>query len=158
MDYAIGSYEAASILGVHWARPGAMVDRGEIVARHMAGHGDAPSTRIYSMESCEENWREYERSLATGNAPNRLRSRPEERQPMLVRLGQVQQHVDYDDAISVQEAADILGVWWTYVPRLVKSGKIVGRRLMNDRGTFSRMMVISRKSVESHAQSRSQED
>jgi hypothetical protein len=54
----------------------------------------------------------------------------------------------YADVIGSYEAAEILGVWHTLVPRLAKSGRIVGRRVWSGRAGSARLWIYSRKSCE----------
>ena len=146
-DEALGAWEAAALMGVHWSRPARMAESGIISSRIVGSTADREFA-VYSREGCEENYRDY---LAKRVVSRRPRTALENR-PAMVRLlaDKDRPRIEFGDAISVYEAAKILGVYWTLVPRLVKSEKIVGRILNSGREKSSRLWVISRKSCERH--------
>lgn len=147
-DEAIGSWEAACIMGVHWSRPAKMAAKGEISSQVIGGE-DGREFAVYSLESCEGNYEDY---LAKRGLKRRPRTAIDLRQPMLQLLASKKRpRIAFGDAIGVNEAARILGVYWSLVPRLVLAGKVVGRILNSDRASSSRVWIISRKSCLRHA-------
>lgn len=149
-DEAIGAYEAAGVLGVHFTQPGKFAERGVLSSRVLSANGDR-SFSVYSLKECEENFRDYQqkRSSSTGGRPRTsIDARPETLRRLMAKKKPV---IDYGDAIGVDEAARILGVFWTLIPRLVREGKIVGRILWSERADRSRLWIISRVSAEARA-------
>lgn len=156
-DIALGVYEAAAIMGVHWTRPKHMAASGKIICREIEkglGEGNRKVT-FFSFHSCEENFGEYDAKVkaAGGKTERRPRSNLADRTPMLRRLAAVKQHVTYADAVSRIEAAGILGVHPNFVPRMVASGKLVGRAAFSPRTekVMQRSWIISRRSCEENA-------
>lgn len=156
--HAIGSYEAAGLLGTHFTQPRKLVEKGQLSAHIIAesAYSDDPSRSyaIYNAQECEANYAEYdERVTARGGKNDRrprawLHLRPE----TLRRLKAVKKHIEFDDAIGVGEAAKILGVHVSFVPRMILSGKIVGRRPWNPRGLAgAKIFIVSRKSCQANA-------
>jgi hypothetical protein len=156
-DEAIGSHEAAALMGVHHSRPAKLASRGQIRSRVVKGSSTAPKRemRLYSRKSCEKDWSEYERTLTANKGRTRRRPRAyvANRIPVLNFLnkpGRVK--IAFHDAIGVYEAAKCLGdvsIGWP--PKLVKDGKIKGRKLWASRKTKSRSSddrtyVISKES------------
>ena len=149
-DEAIGAYEAAGVLGVHFTRPGKLADQGVLSSRVIAAN-DGRSFSVYSARECDENFLEYEERRGLGKA-GRPRTAADGRGEALRRLAAKKKPcIDFGDAIGVGEAAKILGVFWTLVPRLAKDGKIVGRILWSERADRSRLWIFSRSSVEARA-------
>lgn len=147
MDEAIGTFEAAGLLGVHFTKPAKMHAKGELSARELVG-SDSRRFVVYSRQECEENFAEYDGAERVG----RPRTRVDERPATVRRLDAKKvPKIAYGDAIGVNEAADILGVWHTLVPRLVHEGKLVGRILWSERSGSPRVWIISRSSVERRA-------
>ena len=146
-DEAVGTFEAAALLGGHFTKPARMLQKGEISARHIVGD-DARKFMIYSRRECDENFAAYESSRKSGRPRTRVDDRPLA-QKKLDAKGAVK--IEYGDAIGASEAAKILGVWKTMVPRLAKSGKIVGRLLWSERSGDPRLWIFSRVSVEQRA-------
>jgi len=147
---AIGAYEAAAVMGVHFSRPQRMVELGLISCKVLTGEGGRQFA-VYSLRECDENFRAYEEELSksTGGRP---RTRVDARHEVLRALGAKGRPVIMlDDAISSQEAAEILGVWYTVISRIGARGDIVGRHLWSDRAPRSRLWVWSRKSCEAFA-------
>ena len=142
-DEAIGPWEAACLMGVHWSRPAKMAARGEIAARSICGD-DSREFAVYSLASCEENYEDY---LAKRGVRRRPRTAVDLRPGMVKALSAKKRpRISFGDAIGVEEASRILGVYGTFVPRLVAAGKIVGRVLLSDRASASRIWIISRQS------------
>lgn len=158
-DIALGVYEAAAIMGVHWTRPKHMAASGKIICREIEkglGEGNRKVT-FFSFSSCEENYKEYDEQLKSsgGRTARRPRSNLADRAPMLRRLEAVKQIVTYADAVSRIEAAEILGVHPNFVPRMVASGRLVGRASFSPRTekVAQRSWIISRRSCEENAAS-----
>lgn len=145
-DLALGSYEAAGVLGVHFTKPAQMQAKGMIEGREcpeVYSRGSPRRFLIYSLASCEENWREYERR--SGGRP---RTWLDERPKAMKRLATAKPAIPYPDAIGVGEAAEILGVHPTLVYRLARDQKIVSRVPWNPRHNATRVLIISRRSCE----------
>lgn len=149
-DEAIGAYEAAGLLGVHFTRPARLAYDGVISSREIAGT-TGRSFAVYSARECDENFREYERGRSSGKV-GRPRVAVASRAETLKRLADKSKpSIGFGDAIGVEEAATILGVFWTLVPRMAREGKIVGRILWSQRADRSRLWIFSRTSVEAWA-------
>lgn len=150
-DLAVGSEEAAGIMGLHWSRPGKLACEGVISSREISSNDDGTRVfRVYSLEECEENYADYLRLLA-GEADlgvlRRRRTREDDREVVRRLLAAVPE-VLFLDAIGAREAAEILGCWPTYVPRLINAGRLVGRIAWSQRKSKSVVWIISRTSAE----------
>lgn len=162
-DLALGPEEAAAILGVHWSRPSKMVDRGEIGARETSSNDDGSRVfRIFSLRECEEDYQRYLRLLSGQEEigiVRRPRSRVDDREPVYRVLSDAKlPQIVFGDAIGTYEAAAIIGVWPTYVRRLVAQGRLIGRIAWSQRSGDSRMWIISRSSAEELAAAMSREE
>jgi hypothetical protein len=147
-DEALGAWEAAALLGVHWSRPKRMADAGTISARVVCGQ-EGREFAVYSRQECEENYRDY---AAKRTEARRPRTAVDARPAMLKALAASgRQKIAFGDAVGVYEAAKILGVFWTLVPRLARDGKIIGRVLHSGRSAQSRLWIFSRQSCERRA-------
>lgn len=148
-NLALGSYEAACLMGVHFTRPARMFQAGLIDGREVEGVrvGEAPRTfLIYSQASCEKDWREYDETRK-----GRPRAWEHLRPEALRRLKAVKQRITYEDAIGVAEAAKILGVHYTMIYKLIAGGKLEARAPWSDRyKSGQRLYIISRKSCEAN--------
>jgi hypothetical protein len=143
---AIGSYEAAAVMGLHFTRPRRMAESGVISSKTLGGE-EGREFSIYSLRECDENFREYEKTI--GQSGGRPRTGLDSRHAVLRVLADKDRPVIMlDDAVGTQEAAEILGVWHTLVPRLVSSGRVVGRILWSERAGSSRLWIFSRKSCQ----------
>jgi len=153
-DFALGSYEAAAIMGVHFTRPRLMAKAGKLVSRPLASGVKSPKSmiHIYSRLDCDQEFKEYEQRVALngGTASQRPRAwlhlRPKA-QKLLANVVQI----EYADACSVQEASDTLRLAGTsQITRLIRSGDLVGRKAWNPRhsGSQGEAWIISRRSVE----------
>lgn len=151
-DQAVGAYEAAAILGIHFTQPRKMVIKG-LLSSHEATtsvHSDDPTrvTAIYDGKECQRDFEDYEeRNAARGGKTDRrprswLHMRPEVEK----RLKAVKVPIAFDDAITLGEATEMMGVHWTLVARMLREGKLVGRLAWSKRGG-SKMWIVSRKSV-----------
>jgi hypothetical protein len=145
-NQALGPYEASCILGVHYTRVAKMAAKGEISARMIRASRGTKRIRVYSFASCQQNWQAYLDGLQLGGRVGQKRTKAAERVDMLRVLGNVDPQIDFYDAISIYEAAEILGVWHSFVARLAESEKIVGRKLINKRQDQARSWIISRRS------------
>jgi hypothetical protein len=150
---AVGSAEAAGIMGIHWTQPRRMVEKGQLTAHFMAEslYSDDPTRTyaIYDGAECEANYQDYDERFraAGGKTERRPRSWLHTRPDALRHLKAVKTPIAFDDAIGMAEAAKILCVHQTLIPRLIASGKIVGRKPWNPRGrTGSKVFILSRKS------------
>lgn len=151
-DLALGSYEAACIIGAHWTQPGRLAKAGRLVYRPLeSGWGIEGRNEffLYSLADCDENYRDYIAAMEAGGVRGRPRGQEymELREPMLARLAAVEP-ILYDDAIGTAEAARILGVHITLIGRMIRSGKIRGRIAINDRKGRSSVYIVSRRSCE----------
>lgn len=154
--YAIGSYEAAALMGVHYTQPRKMVEKGLLSAHIIveSAYVDSPSRNyaIYNAQECEANWAEYDAEYKArgGKTQRRPRANLAARPEALRRLKAQKVHIDFDDAVGISEASKVLGVHASFVPRLISSGRVVGRILWNPRGASSRVYVVSRKSCQAN--------
>lgn len=145
---AIGSYEAACLMGLHFVRPKRMAESGILTSRVIGG-GSGREFAIYSMRQADKNWREYEEIVLAGELIGRPRAYEHLRPVVLRVLGEKgRTQIDFDDAIGIDEAAKILRVYPTRVPRLIEEGRLVARKLWSDRaGGSSRWWIVSRESA-----------
>jgi hypothetical protein len=147
-NLALGSYEAAALMGVHFTRPARMYRNGKIDGREIeaiSGGGGARQFIVYSAASCEEDYRQYERQ-AGGRPRDWLHLRDE----AVRRASKAEPPILYDDAIGVLDAAKLLKVHYTAVYKLVERGKLVARKPWNPRRGGSRVLIVSRKSCEAN--------
>lgn len=151
-DFAIGPYEAACLLGVHWTRVPKMAADGTINFRTLRSSTGRARIRVYSFLSVNANFKDYTHDLRTGQFRSRPRSNVHLRPGMLKELSAIKQHIDFFDAVSVYEAAEIMGVWTSFPPRMIAAGAIVGRKLISHREGDSRSLIYSRKSCEENAE------
>ena len=153
-DVALGSWEAACLMGVHWTQAGRMSQKGLLTKRTLKSPIVSDPERtfaIYSRRECEENFADYERKMRDGGTGRRERTAVGERIAMLKKLAGLEQHIAYDDAISTGEAGEILGVHFSFPPRMAQAGKIAGRVLHNGRNNRSRCWIFSRASCIANA-------
>lgn len=150
---ALGAFEAAAVMGVHFSTPLRMADKGLVACRcvPMTGGGQK-SAPIFDGRSCEENYLDYEEKLAEGGSGKRPRSHCDMRPEALKRLRAVETPIAFDDAITTAEAAEILSVHSSFMARMISNGEIVGRRLWSPRGAEERIYIISRSSCVANAQ------
>lgn len=125
---AIGACEAAALMGVHRTRPAVMAERGELSCWSLDATPGADKRQreyvVYDGAECEKNYQDY----AEGHV-GRPRSQLHLRGKVLDHLATVKHPIAFEDAIGVVEAAQILKVHRSFVPRLVANGEIVGRVL-----------------------------
>lgn len=153
-DQALGSYEAASLMGLHYGQPQKLVAKGRLTARTVteSAYSDEQVrfVAIYDGVECEANYEEYERGNAArgGKTERRPRAWLHLRPEAIRRLKAVKTPIAFDDAITLAEACKILGVHISLLPRLVAQGKIVARVPWNPRGQsgVSRNWIVSRRS------------
>jgi hypothetical protein len=153
-DQAIGSWEACCLLGTHWTQPAIMSKKGLLSSRTLrspVSDGDVRTFAIYSSRECLQDYDDYEQRQKS--AKRRPRAHIYLRDEGLRHLRDVEPKIRYGDAIGVADAAEILGVHWTFPPRMVRSGKIVGRLIHNGRAgkTRDRLLIFSRESCEKNA-------
>ena len=153
VDQAIGSYEAACLLGVHWTTPHRMALKGLLTTRTLLSPVVSDSERVftvYSLAECEKDWEDYAEKLKQGGSGKRPRAAVDLRPPMLKALAAIKDKIAFGDAVSTGEAAEIMGVHWTFPPRLAQQGKLVARILENARNNRSRCWIFSRASCEAN--------
>jgi hypothetical protein len=149
---AVGASEAAAIMGIHYVMPRRMAERGLLSCHTQttSANTDDPERfySLYDAGECDANYREYEEKVDARGGKNdrRPRSNLHLRPDVLRHLRSVKTPIAFDDGITLGEAAEILGVHHTLVPRLLRSGKIVGRVPWNHRGKSARVWIVSRKS------------
>lgn len=156
---AVGSYEAACLMGVHFTTPNRMIDKGLLtgLVSGYSAYTDQPSREyaIYDGAECERNFLEYEEKVAErgGKSDRRPRSWLHLRPEVLKRLRAVEPKIEFSDAIGASEAARILGVHVTFIARMVRGGHIKGRQPWNPRspGRTSGIWIISRSSCQENA-------
>lgn len=145
---ALGAFEAAAVLGVHFSTTRRMVEKGLIAARLAPLAGETGRTSgIYDGRSCEENYLDYEEKLAEGGSGKRPRAYLDLRPEALKRLRAVETPIAFGDAVTSGEAAEILSVHVSFITRMIAAGDIIGRRLWSPRGTTGeRIYIVSRQS------------
>ena len=153
LDQAIGSYEAACLMGVHFTQPKRMAERGLLTTRKFMQNDaavDIRSVAIFSRDECEKDFQEYEEMFKAsgGKTARRPRSCVPLRAGALRALAKMKCQIAFGDAIGTFDAAKILGVHFTLVSRLVTQGKIVGRVLYSQRSGAQRSWIFSRASCE----------
>jgi hypothetical protein len=152
VNQAVGAHEAAAIMGLHWSLPSRMVGKGWLSASELEGAGSGQRAfMLYDGAECDRNYREYDEKVTARGGMNDRRPRAwiHLRMPMLAKLAAIDPPIAFDDAISIREAAGILGVHTSFVPRLIKAGDIAGRRLHSRDQTTTRhraVYICSRKS------------
>jgi len=153
-DTAVGSYEAACLLGVHFTQPASMGRKGLLETRQVRSQASQADTArevaIYSLKSCEEDWRDYERRQAAGEV-RRPRAYADERPAMQRKLAKMAVQIDFHDAVGSVEAAEILGVTIPWAVRMARTKQVLGRVLLSERANKSRRWIFSRKSCEAAA-------
>lgn len=152
-DMALGSYEAAALLGVHYTRPARMAASGLILSRPLAANIKDPSHRaaIYSLRDCERDFAEYEERVAESGGKHYRRPRAwlHLRPQAQRRLAKESRQIEYGDACSIAEAMEIMRlVSTTQLTKLLNSGEIVGRRPWNPRSSGEKIWIVSRRSCE----------
>ncbi len=153
IDLAIGSWEASQVLGVHWTQAKRMADKGLLTTRQLQSPAVADPERvfaIYSFAECQKDWDDYEEQLKRGGSGRRPRANADDRPAMLKLLKAIEHPIEFGDAVSTGEAAEILRCHWTWPTRLAAEGKIVGRILHNGRNSRSRCWIFSRASCEAN--------
>jgi hypothetical protein len=159
---AVGAYEAAGLMGIHYSRPQKLVEKGLLsVHRVEESVHVAKLTKhqaIYDSRECEKDFAEYEELINSGEHGKRPRAWLHLRPEAIRHLQKVEHPIAFSDAIGVAEAAKILKVVVSFIPRMIARGDIVGRRPWSRRGAGSRIYIISRQScVENVKQVRSLE-
>lgn len=156
IDLALGSYEAAAVMGVHYTRPRIMLATGKVIGRHLEGEIEDPAALfcIYSSRDCERDWREYGDRVEAGGGKHYRRSRAwiHMREPALKRLAKLKHPIEYADACSVWEAMLMLNLTSpAQIGLLLRQGKLVGRSPWSQRNEGARqkgLWIVSRRSVE----------
>lgn len=152
-DLALGADEAACVMGVQRSRTKRMHERDEIIAKvcEPVYSNSTRRARIFSLRSCEANFREYEsRKLIKGrDGVMRPRAWLKNREPALHRLRSLTTRILFEDAIGTAEAAEVLMVGNTYINKLCQSGALVARKPATDQGKgLPRLWIISLASCE----------
>lgn len=150
---AVAASEAAALMGVHWVMPRRMHEKGLLSAHIVtdSANVDEPERHyaIYDSAECEANYEEYEEKIAARGGKNdrRPRGNLHFRADVLRHLRGVKTPIAFDDAITLGQAARVLGVHHTRVPRLLRDGRVIGRVVWNPRGkSGSRVWIVSRRS------------
>lgn len=150
---AVSASEAAAIMGVNHVMPRRMHEKG-LLSAHIVTEStnvDDPERHyaIYDSAEAEANYQEYDEKVTARGGMNdrRPRSNLHLRPDVVRHLRGVKTPIAFDDAITLGQASKILGVHHTLVPRLLRSGKVVGRIAWSARGrTGPRFWIVSRKS------------
>ncbi len=156
LDLALNQEEAAAILGVHVTHLKKMVGRAEIIARPFksvyAPAGSRRFTKVYSLEDCQRNFFEYEAAVASNTfGVGRKREHLQYRADVIDMLAKCSPQIHYSDAIGIGEAARLMQVHASYVPRLIERGAIAARKPWNSRSKSPpRSYIVSRVSCEKH--------
>jgi hypothetical protein len=149
---AVGPFEAAAIMGVHWATPAKMLAKGLLHAHvldQVYATGGTRRQMIFDGLECEKDYLDYEERMADPDDPvgRRPRAYLSLRPAALRRLRAVETPISFDDAIGVAEASKILSVHPSFISRLVASGEIVGRVCRGRQGSeMGRQFILSRRS------------
>jgi hypothetical protein len=152
---AVGAFEAAALMGVHFSTPARMVEKGLLTASRCdsrtPGAAGYRLSQIYDGLECEENLLDYEYKVAElgGNHDRRPRAWLHLRPKALAALAKVKTPISFHDACGPAEAAKILSVSPSFLTRMVKAGKIVGRSTWSLRPLLSgssRGWIFSRSS------------
>jgi len=149
---AVGTYEAAALMGVTPERPAWSAARKRIASTRLRLLGKRKRTfLVYDGESCEADYRAYRRRVADhgGTHYRRPRSRLADREVMLPKLAALEVRIDFADVMSVREAARMLGIAESFVTRMVRQGRLVGRRLHSEDFKLTKrraVYIISRRS------------
>lgn len=154
-DQAIGSWEAAAVMGVHFTQPAVKAKKGLLTLRTLRSpraKGDERVFALYSLRECEGDYRDYEASQATA-AKSRPRNNLSMRAAELRRLSAMPVKIAFADAIGVGEAAEIMKCHVSWPPRLARAGEIEGRIVKNGRAgkVEDRLWIFSRASCERNA-------
>ena len=148
---AVGVAEAAAIMGVHFSTPQRMVEKGllsSLVCPQRAG-GGVRLIAIFDGEECESNYLDYELKIAQlgGKNDRRPRAHLHNRDNALEHLANVEQPIAFADACGAAEAAKLLHVHASFLTRLVRADKLIGRSPWSLRGNSeTRNWIFSRKS------------
>jgi hypothetical protein len=152
---AVGAYEAAALMGVHYSRPQKLVEKGKLSVHRVEESVHVKSLTkhqaIYDSRECEKDVAEYEELMDSGEHGKRPRAWLHLRPEAIRHLQKVERPIAFNDAIGVAEAAKILKVVVSFIPRLIARGEIVGRRPWSRRGSGSRIYIISRQSCVENA-------
>lgn len=154
---AVGSAEAAAILGIHYTMPRRMVEKGLLTAYQppLSLYTDNPARvyAIYDGGECERNYQAYDEEYRArgGKTTRRPRAWVHTRPDVLRHLKAVKHPIAFKDAIGMAEAAQILKVHESLIPRMVAAGKIIGRRPWNPRGSGGKIYIISRESCQTNS-------
>ena len=153
---AVGSAEAAAIMGIHYTQPRRMVEKGLLTAYQppMSLYSADPSRcyAIYDGGEAEANYQAYDEECRArgGKTARRPRAWLHTRPDALRHLKGVKHPIAFKDAIGMAEAAQILQVHESFIPRMVAAGKIVGRRPWNPRGAGGKIYILSRESCQAN--------
>jgi hypothetical protein len=153
IDLALGSWEASQVLGVHFTVPKRMEAKGLLTTRRLQSPEVSNPERVFSVYSfaeCQKDWDDYEEQLKHGGSGRRPRANVDDRPAMLKLLKALENPIEFGDAVSTGEAAEILRCHWTWPTRLAGEGKIIGRILHNGRNSRSRCWIFSRASCEAN--------
>lgn len=149
-DLALGSFEAAAVMGVHFTRPRRMFDRGLITGKVLDAGVSAPTRRaaVYSLDSCNDDF--LEQASRTAGGSGRPRTYADQRPVALKRLAAEKTQILFEDAIGIADAAKILQCHLSLLPYLISKKFVVSRQPWNPRTKAAKFHILSRKSVEAY--------
>jgi hypothetical protein len=142
-------------MGVHFSRPAKLLNAGKLSAHVVADSAwvasPTKSYAIFDGEECERDYQEYQERYDAGDHGRRPRAWLHLRAAVLRHLKAVKTPIAFDDAIGLVEAAKILRVTASMIPRLAAGGKIVARQPWSSRGrTGPRIWIVSRQSCQAN--------
>lgn len=144
-DLALGSYEAACVMGLHFTQPARMAAAGRLLSKPLAAawtDSQERLTQVYSLHDCDDDFQAY--ASHGDDVPHRARGYVHLRVPMLKRLADAHPRILFDDAIGTGDVAALLCVHPTAVQKLVERGSLHPRRPANDRNPCARVFIFSR--------------
>lgn len=145
---AVGGFEAAAILGLHFTVPYRLAKEGKLTSHSHEVNDSGRQITFFDGEECDENWCDYAVKMAMeGGTGRRPRTNSQHRKAVLKYLAGVEHKIQLSDAIPSAEAAKIMGTHISWVTRLCSEGKLAGRRLWSPRSTKQPQWMISRKSA-----------
>jgi hypothetical protein len=158
-DEAIGAWEAAALMGIHFSKPQSMAAKG-LLTHKIIHSSTGRQVAVYSRRAAEDNWSDYVAACRTGD---RGKGRPRKftaSRPQALRLlaAARRPRISVADAISAYEAAEIMQIWHTRVPRMVREGVLVGRIANNLRTPKAKFLIISARSARENAKRMAREE
>ena len=118
------------------------------ICQQRAGGGER-LIAIFDGRECEENYLDYLYKVAERGGMNdrRPRAHLDSRDAVLAHLASVEQPIAFTDACGAGEAAEILHVHSSFLTRLARQGRLIGRSPWSPRGrSETRNWIFSRRS------------